>query len=187
MDLDAIYNPSEFHKLITLTEMEALRHNIDVNIILIRAFLGGWDSNQVRILQQAIDKLMAKYGPLGFEIIYEKYNNDVVRNQLKWSVTDLFTYLIAADIHLIPTHCHQGNIAKGGTDTWNMPNILENYQRLYYHLGWPNGRKLGCFVWSQNKRKLYEVLESLDLCVPTLYVSIKENEVAADDLEKIVL
>ena len=131
MDFEAIYNPPEFHKLITLTEMEALRHNIDANIILVRAFLGGWDSNQVNLLKKAIDKLMEKYGPLGFEIIYERYNNDVVRNQLKWSFTDLFTYLLAADIHLIPTHCHQGNISKGGTDSWNMQNIFKTLQEPY--------------------------------------------------------
>ena len=63
MDLDAIYNPSDYHKLINLTEIEALRQNIDVNIVLIRAFLGGWDSNQVGILQQAIDKLVKNIPP----------------------------------------------------------------------------------------------------------------------------
>jgi hypothetical protein len=189
MDLNAIYSPSDFHKLITLAEIDALRHNVDRNIVLIRAFVGGWDGNQVQLLQDAINDIIKKYGRLGLTIVYEKYTNDYchVRNTLKWSVTDLFTCLTAADIHLVPTHCHQGNIAKGGTDTWNMPNILANYGRLYYHLGWPNGIKLGCPVWSQNKRKLYEVLEELDLCVPTIFVSIKDEQTSLQDIEKIAL
>ena len=187
MDLDAIFNPPEFHRLVTITEMDALRHNSNKNVVLIRAFLGGWDSNQVGFLQKAIDRLIIKYGLLKYNIIYEKYNNDIVRNELKWSVTDLFTYLIAADIHLIPTHCHQGNIAKGGTDTWNMANILSNYERLYYHIGWPNGRHIYCPVWSQNKRRLYNTLEALNLCVPTLHITIKAEGVSLEDIERISL
>ena len=82
---------------------------------------------QVGILQKAIDRLIVKYGSLSFEIIYEKYTNDIVRNQLKWSVTDLFTHLVAADIHLIPTHCHQGNLAKGG-------NGIMEYEKYFIKL-----------------------------------------------------
>jgi hypothetical protein len=187
MDLASIYNPPDFGKLLMISEMDALRHNIDSNIILIRAFHGGWDANQVGILQKAMARIIAKYGPLGFRVIYEKYNNDIVRNQLRWNVTDLFTYLIAADIHLIPTHCHQGNISKGGTDTWNMANLLSNYERLYYHLGWPNGVHVRCPVWTQNKRRLYEVLEAADLCVPTLHISITEKELSPENLHKVVM
>ena len=187
VDMASIYDKPDFRKLVMMSEIDALRHNIDYNIILIRAFHGGWDANQVGILQKAMARIIQKYGPLGFQVIYEKYNNDIVRNQLKWNVTDLFTHLIAADIHLIPTHCHQGNISKGGTDTWNMENLISNYERLYHHLGWPNGKHVRCPVWTQNKVRLYEALEALDLCVPTLHISITQKELSPENLHKIAM
>jgi hypothetical protein len=95
--------------------------------------------------------------------------------------TDTFTALLAADIHILPTHFHQGMVAKGGTDTWNMENIVKNIARLRYHLGSPNGIHLDCPVWSQNKAMLYERLFALDLCLPTLTLSIIEKGLSKED------
>ena len=75
VDMASIYDQPDFEKLVMMSEIDALRHNIDYNIILIRAFHGGWDANQVGILQKAIARIIQKYGPLGFQVIYEKYNN----------------------------------------------------------------------------------------------------------------
>lgn len=185
MDLDAIYDVPVFHQLTTLPELEALRENNDPKKILIYAFLGGHRAGQSDPLDVAISQARRRYHLLGYTIEYETFSNDKVRNKLKWSVTQLFTKLMSADIHLLPTHCHQGNISLGGTDTWNIPNILENYDRLRFHLGIPNGRHLTCPVFTQDKRKLYEKLMELGLCLPTTFVSIAGGVISTDSIAHI--
>ena len=130
MDFEAIYNPPEYHKIFTLAEIEALKENTDPSTILIRAFVGGWRGAQSDPLEVAIGKLRDKYGPLGYTIIFEMLTNDEVRNKLKWDSTQLFSGLLAADIHMVTTHTNQGMLAKGGNDSWNMEALLSNYDRL---------------------------------------------------------
>jgi hypothetical protein len=77
-------------------------------------------------------------------------------------------------------------LSKGGTDSWNMGSILQNYERLQYHLGVPNGKHINCPVWSQNKSRLYEALMELDLCLPTISISIRDQAITENDLEKLV-
>lgn len=172
MDFNAIIDPPECAKNVDIPEIVALRANKDPNAILITAFVGGWDSNAIIPLEEAIGKLREMYRVRGIHILWEQLTNDIVRNQLKINCSQLFTKLISADIHLLPTHLNQGMLGKGGTDSWNMSNILTNYERLQYHLGIPNGVYTKCPVWSQNKGKLYNVLSKLNLCVPTLVVSL---------------
>jgi hypothetical protein len=186
MDTDAYFDPPDFHKIFTMAEIEALRENTDPNTILIRAFVGGWKGKQSEPIEMAVDDLRKKYGPLGYTILLELLTNDIVRNDLKWGPTELFTGLLAADIHLVPTHSHQGMLSKGGTDSWNMGSILQNYERLQYHLGVPNGKHINCPVWSQNKSRLYEALMELDLCLPTISISIRDQAITENDLEKLV-
>ena len=165
--------------------MEALRDNKDPNIVLIRGFVGGSGSEQRDSLEKALQRLIIKYKSRNITILWEKYTNDYVRNILKWAPCDLFTALIAADIHVVSTHVHQGMLAKGGTGTWCMENILKSIPRLKYHLGIPNGIHVNCPVWSQNKMNLYTCLEALDLCIPTIYVKINGIAISEEDLAKI--
>lgn len=65
MDIDAYFDPSDFHKIFTVAEIEALRENTDPNTILIRAFVGGWNGSQSEPLEMAVDELRKKYGPSG--------------------------------------------------------------------------------------------------------------------------
>ena len=185
MDLEAIYNPPEFVRLFQLPEMKALRDNKNPNIVLIRAFVGGSGGVQVEPLELAVERLIIKYNSRNITIIFEKYTNDKVRNVLKWSPSDLFSALIAADIHVVSTHIHQGMLTKGGTGAWCMENILKNIPRLQYHLGVPNGIHINCPVWSQNKMHLYACLEALDLCIPTIYVKIDNFRISEEDTAKI--
>jgi hypothetical protein len=76
-------------------------------------------------------------------------------------------------------------LTKGGTDTWNMQNIIRNIARLRYHLGSPCGQKIDCPVWTQNKVFLYECLEALDLCLPTITLSIVEKTISEENERKL--
>ena len=185
MDLSAIHDPPEFVKIIQLAEMEAIRENKNPAAVLIRGFTGGKDGQQKNVVTEAIQELAVDYSLRGIHILFEEFTNDSVRNEYKWNATQTFTALLSADIHILPTHFHQGMLAKGGTDTWNMSNIIKNIERLRYHLGTPCGKHLDCPVWSQNKRSLYDHLEALDLCLPTIKVNINCNVISTEDEAKI--
>jgi hypothetical protein len=152
MDLKAIFDPPSFVGLLDAAEMEALLDNTDPKTVVIKSFSGGSDGEQKSVLSLAVEALIAKYKIRGINIVFVEFTNDLIRNVLNWNCTETFTALLAADIHILPTHFHQGMLAKGGTDTWNMENILTNIQRLRYHLGSPCGMHLDCPVFSQNKK-----------------------------------
>ena len=67
---------------------------------------------QKESLEVAIDQLRKRYLLLEYTIQYESFSNDDVRNVHRWNTSQLFTKLLSADIHLLPTHCHQGMISQ---------------------------------------------------------------------------
>ena len=107
MDLSALES-QEFNDFITRCEIEASKANTDRNLVSIRAFVGGERGEQSLALDEAIKRLCIKYHRLGITIIFEAFTNDIVRTKLRWSATELFNNLLAADIHIVPTHCHRG-------------------------------------------------------------------------------
>jgi hypothetical protein len=186
MDLKTIFDPPEFAEIFHLAELEAIRENKNLTTILIKSFSGGHDGEQKSLVSQAVKELIVKYERRGITIVFIEFTNDLIRNVLRMNCTETFTALLAADIHILPTHFHQGMVAKGGTDTWNMENIIKNIARLRYHLGTPNGVHVDCPVWSQNKAKLYERLFALlDLCLPTITLSIVERKLSVEDEHKL--
>ena len=185
MDLSAIYEPPEFVKIYHLAELEAIRENQNLTAILIKAFVGGSQGQQASAVSLAVQRLQVKYGRRGIQIYFTEFTNDLVRNVLRMNCTETFTALLAADIHILPTHFHQGMLAKGGMDTWNMQSIIRNIARLRYHLGSPCGQKIDCPVWTQNKTFLYGCLEALDLCLPTIALSIVEMTISEEDERKL--
>jgi len=185
MDLSAIYDPPEFVKVFHLAELEAIRENKNLTAILIKAFTGGHIGQQTSPVSLAVESLIVKYSRRGITIFFVDYTNDLVRNVLKMNCTETFTALLAADIHIVPTHFHQGMLTKGGTDTWNMENIIRNIARLRYHLGTPCGKKLDCPVWTQNKGLLYSCLEALELCLPTITLSIVDKTLSEEDEQRL--
>ena len=168
MDLSAIFNPPDFVKVFHLAELEAIRENNNLTTILIKAFTGGHQGQQKSAVTLAVEKLIVKYGRRGITIKFVEFSNDLVRNVLKWNCTETFTALLAADIHILPTHFHQGMLTKGGTDTWNMENIIMNIARMRYHLGSPCGMHLDCPVWSQNKKN-FTLVWKLWICACQLF------------------
>ncbi len=90
-----------------------------------------------------------------------------------WKISDLVDWLLGGDIHFILGHVHQGfghlsyNI--------NIPEVLYQLKRLYYHVGFPCGEQLKCPVFTQNKIEYLKHLGYDDMANPTLVVDIPHN------------
>ena len=110
----------------------------------------------------------AHYAAQNITITSEMFINDVVKNVLKWSPTEMTDKILEADAHIMATHFTEGNIAK--TASWNVPNILSNLDRLKYHLGNTMGERNRCPVLRQGKREIYARLP--EHCLPTLIVDM---------------
>ena len=165
--------------------LDAIRENRDPRKVLIRSFVGGSQGEQGSPLLCAFYRIRSDYERRGITLVYEEFTNSIVRNDYHWTCREFFNHLLAADIHLIPTHLHQGMLALGGSDTWNMFDILEEFQRLRHHLGYPCGGFTDDCVGQQNKAKLSKALSKDDLCLPTISVYISEEELLEEDKSKI--
>lgn len=166
-------------------KIDAMRENRDPKQILVRAFVGGHNGEQSTPLTRAFVRVADIYKARNIKLVLQKFTNDIVRNKYHWTCRELFDHLLAADIHLLPTHLHQGMLALGGTDTWNTINILQNLERLRYHLGSNCGKYIDDPVASQDKMAYYAPLEREGLCAPTLAVDISAGDVSAHDFAEI--
>ena len=153
--------------------------------ILIRAFIGGKNSEQGTPLTDAYKAVAERYAARGITVVLQEFTNDLVKHKYHWTCRELFNALLAADIHLLPTHMHQGMLALGGTDSYNIGNILDCIERLRFHLGVPNGKHVENPVGSQHKMKLYDALAQDNLCAPTISVDISLKDIMECDKIKI--
>ena len=153
--------------------------------ILIRAFIGGKNSEQGTPLSEAFEAVSDRYEKRGIRVVLEEFTNDLVRNTYHWTCRELFNALLAADIHVLPTHLHQGMLSLGGTDSYNMGNILDCLERLKFHIGVPSGKHTGDAVGSQDKIVLCDALAKDELCAPTISVDISVNDILESDKQKI--
>ena len=188
MDVSA-FDSSNFDVFLSRCINNELRENKDPKKVLIRIFMGPEGGEQQTPLSVALDEVVKHYhNTMGIKIIYQTFTNDTVRNKYRWTCTQLFDALLAADIHIIPTHLHQGMMGLGGLEvngTWNIPNILNNLNRLRYHLGSPCGMYIDDPVGTQNKIAYYNPLQTLGLCAPTISVDISKTEISLEDKSKI--
>jgi hypothetical protein len=178
------FDSDNINVFLARVQIDALRENKDPRKVLIRAFLGGVGGEQTGPLNRAYLRVHEAYIARGIKLVLQTFHNDMVKRTYHWTCTELFDHLIAADIHLLPTHLHQGMMALGGTDTWNILNILRNIERLRYHVGIPSGVYTGNSVGNQDKIRYLEPLERAGLCAPTLAVDLCE-EISAGDFTRI--
>ena len=119
--------------------------------ILFRVFLGAARGNAQELFISARGYFESQYkGRVNFEIIT---TDDMKRDPHRYSPKELVDWLLAADIHLIVGHLHQGNDHL----EWEITDLLNQYKRLRGHIGFPGGREDPVFL--QNK---IEYLLSLD-------------------------
>ena len=168
--------------------IDGLRANKNPKRVLIRAFTGAVKAELSTPVFVAFARVIEHYRTKDIDVIVNTFSNDTVRNTYHWTCTELFDHLLGADIHIISTHLHQGMLGLGGFEvngTWNIPNILKNYERLRYHLGSPCGIYVDNPVMNQNKMGYYEPLQALGLCAPTTSVDISKAEISQADSQKI--
>ena len=164
-----------------------MKDNHDPRKILIRAFIGSHTGGENGTpLSKAYARVARQYkSHHNIEITLKEFTNDMVKYEYHWTCHQLFDHLLAADIHIISTHLHQGLLAQGGKGTWNMLNILENIKRVKCHLGVPSGRYIDCPVSTQDKMLYYKVLQPLGLCAPTIQVDLSFQHFLESDMLKI--
>ena len=152
----------------SLKAIRVNRHSIDSKVVILRSFVGASRQREQfeKAISQAAKELLAEHGvTLNYTII----DNNHVKNELKWSVTKLFDWLLEADIHLVPCHVHQGSLGK--TSSWNMENIRSNATRLKHHLGLPMGKHVDCAVWQLDKYVIYKKTE--EFSTPTMKIELE--------------
>jgi len=169
---------------------DGLKINKKPQTVLIHVFIGAEGGEQQTPLSVAFDEIKQHYREArGIQVTVRILTNDLVRNRYHWTCTELFTWLLSADIHLLPTHLHQGMMGLGGLEvdgTWNIPNILKNFERLRYHLGTPCGKYVDCPIMTQNKMVYYQALQTVGLCAPTISVDISGETISPEDILKII-
>lgn len=180
------FDSSDINVFLARSVNKGLKKNKDCNVVLIHVFIGSVFSEQQTPLSVALSVVKKHYLTRGIQLRVTIITNDFVRNILHWTCTELFTWLVSADIHLLPTHLHQGMMGLGGMGTWNIPNILKNFERLRYHLGTPCGKFVDCPITTQNKMEYYRVLQTVGLCAPTISVDISGQSISPEDTNKII-
>jgi len=175
----------DVNRLLAEIGIEALRVQRDPKVVLITAFFGGEFGEQSTPVTDAFTIVSENFKSRGVTLVLHEFTNSIVKYKYHWTCRELFNALIAADIHLLPTHLHQGMLALGGTDSYNITNILDNIERLRYHLGVPCGANTGNPVGTQHKMILYNLLAEDNLCAPTISVDISVKEILQDDVDKI--
>ena len=181
MDL-SIYESADMRDIFSIIDMDGRRRNKDLNKVLGFLSMGSSDSRQIALVTKAINIVARIYAQLGITVTFEKANNDQVKHKFKWTVTEYVDVILGADIHLIPTHFHQAMVWLAG-DSWTIPNITRELDRLYHHLGVPMGKFVYCPVWRQNKWLIYQFMG--EFMAPTIHLNLTHESVSKADLARI--
>jgi len=178
----SIYESTDIKDIMGLLEIEGRRRNKDPNTVLGFLSMGGRGSRQIEMVTKAIHIVARKYAAYGIRVTFEEVNNDDIKRKFQWTVPQLIDVILSADIHLIPTHFHQAMVWIGG-DTWTIPIIQRELDRLYYHLGVPMGKHIHCPVWRQDKVKIYQYMGAF--MAPSIDVKLTREGLSSVDLIRI--
>jgi hypothetical protein len=106
---------------------------------------------------------------------------DMLKNSsYKYKPIDLIRWLLASNIHIIATHPNQGQQHWCRTLRWNMVELMSEMSKLKYHNGFPNGVRLKCPMFTQDKDVYLKALPHLTnetLCIPLDDTSIEHRQV----------
>lgn len=167
MDID-IFTRGDVEAVSQIAINKSLRENKNPLIVTVGIFQGGKDSRQGAILKAAAANVKSYYlSKRNIDVRFECLTNDDVINRKKWIPSLLFDWLRRKDIHVIPTHGHQSNIARGQVGFyWTVPAYLRNLNTLKFHLGYPMGKYIKCPVFQQHKMEYLKDLRQY--CTPTI-------------------
>jgi hypothetical protein len=169
MDLSVLLEDN-FDSVIAIESIKRLAVNRDRTVVLLRVFLGA--TRQLEPFQRGISEAKKELlHESNIRLQVEIFDQDYVKNDLKWTVTQLIDWLLAADVHLVPCHIHEGNLGK--TPSWNVENIQIQARRLKFHLGLPMGKNVECAVWNGDKFELSA--SSQGFSAPSLKIPLKKD------------
>ena len=176
MDLTILQN-TDLDSLIAIRSIKAARINRRANVVLLRVYMGATRQLEAftRALSEATSELISQHDMV---LESEVLSSDNVKNSLKWTVAQLVDWLLAADIHIVPCHPHEGSIGK--TESWNVENIKAQMARLKYHAGVPMGKHVGCCSWGQDKYEMYRT--TYPLCAPSMKIPLEPGVLESEEL-----
>jgi hypothetical protein len=132
--------------------------------IVIRVFIGGNGAPQIICFKAALDRLR-----LQENIQLEYINTEDVRKNFQ-SPSKLVEWLLGAHVHFVLAHVHQGISQL----EWNMDELATQLKRLKFHRGFPNGKYLGCPIFTQNKFKYIKALGNF--ANPTIPIDLNDDD-----------
>jgi hypothetical protein len=118
--------------------------------ILHRAFIGGIDGRQSTPFLDAMKSFLKNNPDADFEILTCKSVKE-----RKLSPKQFVDFFLDGNAHYFAAHLHQNIFSILG---WNISDLHNEIQRLFYHVGYPFGKKLNDSTFLQNKYQLVRVL-----------------------------
>jgi hypothetical protein len=117
-------------------------------------------------MRWSIQGLLAWDDQLTYLPIEEYLDTDGAKT-FGWRIVEIVDWLLEADIYFILNHIHQG------MNDIDCRSININLQRLYHHPGFPNGERLSCPIFQQDK---FNYIRSIPLeSIPTLKIEFESE------------
>jgi len=148
--------------------------------IIVRVYTGGRSGSQLLAFNIAIAKFMRIHPDLNEMSVEYMGPSEIGKN--RWDIKDLIDWLIGSHVHFILAYIHEGTVSHGLN--WDMSIVEEQLIRLKYHVGFPNGEKLCCPVFTQNKINYLDCLG--DFANKTLMVRLTFNGQFDRDIIKMI-
>jgi hypothetical protein len=137
---------------------------IQSNVVLVRVFKGNKGSEQYKHFTTALSRWRV---PINYKIEY--IDTDEVKIRFK-NPSELIDWLLGSHVHFILGHIHQGIVSQRD---WHMDDLRRQLVRLKFHSGFPNGEKLQCPIFTQNKIRYIKAIK--ELANPTLAIVLRED------------
>lgn len=103
-------------------------------------------------------------------VVFEEMTPKLLREN-SMSVSDFVDWLLGSHCHFVICHAHQNNAGLVG---WGVDELYTEFQRLKYHRGWPNGIKLKCPIFVQDKDKYLRAMPA-NFVLPTLTIPLSRE------------
>lgn len=152
---------------------------------LVRVFTGGMDSVQSGPFLHAMSSVQRRFSSRMHIIVETLSTAELCR--MKWQPDQLMNWFLPSNVHFILAHIHQSLLMHNLL--WDMEIACQQYKRLKYHLGFPSGDQLRCPVFTQDKIKYIECLQSLavkTMTVPLTADGVYDHSCLAD-VERLVI
>ena len=104
----SVLKRSDFETYLKLNEIESMRINKDPSVVKIFVLSGAKASRQLYQMKSAAAISIAKFAKQNIRLDFEYLNHDTIFSVLKWTPWEVINYALKSDIHIIPTHLHQG-------------------------------------------------------------------------------